>query len=128
MMVENHPQMRPASPAQAPDPASSYERAKPEKEAGAGRMDNNVGTPARSADKSEQAVTQKQDLRQLNAQDVTSARDTLPADGTAIRPDPEQPDHSMHDEEPLGWDQAPTDIRNPRDQRQPKTDGKGGTP
>ena len=39
-----------------------------------------------------------------------------------------QPDHSMKDEEPMGWDQAPTDIQDPRRQRQPRTEGKGGTP
>jgi hypothetical protein len=34
----------------------------------------------------------------------------------------------MKDEEPLGWDQAPTDIKDPRQQRHPRTEGKGGTP
>ena len=35
-MAEQHPQMRPASKELAPDTATSYERAKPEKEAGMG--------------------------------------------------------------------------------------------
>ena len=42
-------------------------------------------------------------------------------------PPPHPVDHSMHDEEPDGWDQAPTDIKNPRDKRHPRTEGKGGT-
>ncbi|HLL87821.1 MAG TPA: hypothetical protein VK324_00810 [Tepidisphaeraceae bacterium] len=44
------------------------------------------------------------------------------------RPKPEQPDHSMKEEIPLGWDQVPTDIHDPRQQRHPHTEGKGGTP
>ena len=34
----------------------------------------------------------------------------------------------MKDEEPMGWDQVPTDIQNPREQRHPRREGKGGTP
>jgi hypothetical protein len=37
-------------------------------------------------------------------------------------------DHSMHEEEPDGWDMAPTDIHDPKQQRQPRIGGKGGTP
>ena len=66
----------------APDPATSYERAKPEKEAGMGRLDNNPGTPAKSPDRIESAVKQKQPLRQLNADDVVNAADGGPADGS----------------------------------------------
>jgi hypothetical protein len=32
----------------------------------------------------------------------------------------------MKDEEPLGWDQAPTDIHDNRQQRHPRREGKGG--
>lgn len=124
-MTEQHPQMRPASPAEAPDTARTYERAKPEKEGGMGRLDNNKATPARSDERAEQAVTHKQPNRQINADDVVNERAANPARGEAL---PGQPDHSMKDEEPMGWDQAPQDIHNPRDQRQPRTGGKGGTP
>jgi hypothetical protein len=117
--------MRPASPAQAPDTARSYERAQPEKESGMGRLDNNKATPERSDERAEQAVTQRQPNRQLNAQDVVDQRAGNPAQGQSLPP---QPDHSMKEEEALGWDQAPTDLHEPRHQRQPKTDGKGGTP
>jgi hypothetical protein len=113
-------QMRPASREQAPDPANSYERANPGREAGMGRLDNNKATPQETSDKQESAVHHRQDgTRQLNADDVINQRGG---------PAPEQPDHSMKEEEPLGWDQAPTDIDDPRQQRHPRTEGKGGTP
>ena len=130
-------QMRPSSPAKAPDPASSYERAKPDKEAGMGRLDNNKATPTVRQDKMEETVTNRQPPRQLNAHDVVDQRDARPLDrptgegrggAPASSVNARQPDHSMKDEEPLGWDQAPEDIHDPRDQRQPRTDGKGGTP
>jgi hypothetical protein len=49
---------------------------------------------------------------------------------TNVRPGeaPEQPDHSMHDEEPMGWDRAPQDIRDPQQKRHPRKEGKGGLP
>ena len=116
-------QMRPASPQQAPDPANSYERANPGREAGQGRLDNNKATPTNEPDRLGQAVTHKQDpTRQLNAHDAVNQRGG-PAEGGV-----EQPDHSMREEEPLGWDQAPTDIHDKRQQRHPRTEGKGGTP
>lgn len=112
-------QNRPLSPEQAPDPTNNYERSHPEREAGMGRLENNKATPTNDPDRQEQAVTNKQDPRQLNAQDAVNQRGG---------PAPEQPDHSMKDEEPLGWDQAPTDIQDPKKQRHPRTEGKGGTP
>jgi hypothetical protein len=108
----------------APDPARVYERAKPEKESGMGRLDNNVATPTRRPDKIDDAVKNRQPPRQINAEDERQLGD----DARAARPLPEQPDHSMHEEEPLGWDQAPTDIHNPREKRHPRKEGKGGTP
>ncbi len=73
-------QMRPASEELAPDPARAYERAQPEKESGMGRLDNNKATPARSPDKIEEAVPNKQNLRQINAEDVEDERRTRPLD------------------------------------------------
>src|SRR5215207_176691 len=102
-------QMRPASREQAPDPANSYERANPGREAGTGRLDNNKATPQDSADKQESAVHNRQDgTRQLNAHDAVNQRGG---------PAPEQPDHSMNDEEPRGEDLTPTAIHDPRAQR-----------
>ena len=113
-------QMRPASPEQAPDPSHNYERAHPDREAGMGRMSANKATPQQSPDKSEDAARNKQDpARQLNAHDAINQRGG---------PAPEQPDHSMKDDEPLGADQRPTDIHDPRQQRHTRREGKGGTP
>lgn len=103
-MAEQNPQMRPASPAQAPDTARVYERAKPEKEAGMGRLDNNKFVPEKSDDKMEHAVTNKQPNRQINAEDVINQRCGNPGDGAAIN----QPDQSAND--------------------RAKTDGKRGKP
>ena len=107
-------QNRPASREQAPDPSHSYERSHPNREGGMGRMDNNDdAVPTESPDRQEQAVHNRQDpQRQINAHDDL----------------PPQPDHSMREEEPDGWDQAPTNIKNPRMKRHPRTEGKGGTP
>lgn len=81
------PQMRPASPETAPDPARSYGREKPEAEAGMGRLDNNMeATPAATPDKMEQAVGNKQPLRQINADDTHAER--------AKQPPSKQPDSS----------------------------------
>ncbi len=33
---------------------------------------------------------------------------------------------SMHTEEPMGWDQAPQAIKDPRQKRHPRPDGVGG--
>ena len=114
-------QNRPASPEVAPDPSRNYERSHPELEAGQGRLDNNRSTPEASPDKTPDAVENKSGKRQLNAHDVVNER-------AANTPAPEQPQQSMEDEEPLGWDQAPKDIHDPRQQRHPRTEGKGGTP
>src|SRR5688500_7710558 len=87
-------QMRPASPQQAPDPSNSYERAHPENESGRGGRDNNKAVPENSPDRQSEGVRNKQDpARQVNGQEVTDQR-------AGARPAPEQPDHSMHDEEP----------------------------
>ncbi|HEX5243640.1 MAG TPA: hypothetical protein VFW23_10305 [Tepidisphaeraceae bacterium] len=67
-------QMRPASEELAPDTARTYERAQPEKESGMGRLDNNKAIPARSRDKIEEAVPNKQDLRQINAEETEDDR------------------------------------------------------
>jgi hypothetical protein len=49
-------------------------------------------------------------------------------DSTQTKPlvDEKQIDGSMHTEEPLGWDQAPKDIKDPLHKRHPRPDGKGG--
>jgi hypothetical protein len=110
---------RKGSSQQVPDPASSYGREKPEHESGMGRLDNNKATPSNRPDRMDEAVRNRQKPRQINADDGRQ---------DVALPPPGDPDHSMKEEEPMGADQAPTDIHNPRDQRQPRTKGKGGTP
>ena len=115
-------QMRPASPQDAPDPSHNYERSHPDREAGMGRLDNNKAVPQDSPDRMQDGVRNKQDpARQVNGQEITDNR-------AGAQAAPNQPDHSMHDEEPDGWDQAPVDIDNPTQKRHPRTGGKGGTP
>jgi len=110
-------QMRPANKQDAPDPANSYERSRPEQQSGQGRLDNNKATPMDQASGEQQAVKNKQQSdRQINAHETTG------------RAAPEQPDHSMNEEEPDGWDQAPTDIHDNRQKRHPRREGRGGTP
>jgi len=122
-------QNRPASPEQAPDPASSYERARPQKEAGMGRLDNNAATPADDPDRLEQTVKNRQPPRQRNAQDELDERaSVLPTTPQEQMPPPEPVDHSMLEEEPDGWDLAPQERKRDRDRRHPRTGGKGGTP
>ncbi len=100
----------------APDPSDSYERSHPEHESGQGRLDNNSrATPTSRPDKMPAATTNAHDGgKQLNAQEAARR--------------PAQPDHSMLDEEPLGWDQTPEKIDDPSSKRHPRTGGKGGTP
>jgi len=113
-------QMRPSSNEQAPDPSNSYERAHPEREGGIGRVDSNKATPEPQADGTPAAVPNKHKPgKQINPQDT---------DEPEKQPLPNQPDHSMKDEEPTGWDLAPQDIKDPRQKRHPRTEGKGGTP
>lgn len=110
-------QDHPPTPQRAPDPADSYERAKPELQPGMGDLHGSKATPANQPDAAAQAVKNQQDPEhQINAEETTS------------RAPARQPDHSMNDEEPDGWDQAPTDIHDPRRKRHPRHEGKGGTP
>jgi hypothetical protein len=74
-------QHRPLNKGNAPDTATSYERAKPENEAGMGRLDNNDdATPTHRPDRADNATPNKQiPEHQLNAEDVvdSGAKKTL---------------------------------------------------
>jgi hypothetical protein len=119
-------QMRPSSKENAPDPANSYERTNPGREAGMGRMDAPKSTPADAPDSGKQAVTNEQNpARQVNAQDA-GARGSVGQQQQVQQHLPPQPDHSMKDEEPLGWDQTPTGTQDAEQKRHPRTEGKGG--
>lgn len=66
---------RPLSKKHAPDPATCYERAKPEMEAGMGRLDNNKGTPETSPDHIDHAFPNRQiSEHQLNGEEVIDHR------------------------------------------------------
>ena len=146
MADPNASENRPASPNQAADPATSYERAEPEKEAGMGRLDSPVGkaTPTPREDHGTPADNQPSPLdwdksdsnahpgdHQLNAHDDPGGTGGggQPLNQINLsKPSPDQPDHSMFDEEPTDADLAPVDIHDPRQKRHPRTGGKGGTP
>jgi hypothetical protein len=114
----------------APDPSNTYERAHPEREAGMGRLDNDIATPTNQPDVPGQAVKNKQQpSRGISGQDNVNRRassEPAHAPRQQQRQQQTQPDHSMHEEEPLGWDQAPTDIKDPRHKRHPRKEGRGG--
>jgi hypothetical protein len=122
-------QNRPASPNRAPDPATNYERAKPENEAGMGDLDSPIdqSIPGEHAAPGNHAVPHAQNPgRQTNAHDDIAAGGGSP--NPISRPLPgNDPNHSMHEEEPTDADQAPLDIHDPQHQRHPRREGKGGT-
>jgi hypothetical protein len=59
--------------ADVPDPARTYERARPEAESLNGRLSGEPSVPSKSPDRMEHAAPNKQALRQLNADDVVNA-------------------------------------------------------
>lgn len=69
-------QTKAGSKQQVPDPATVYERAKPEAESGQGRLDNNNATPTPCPDRIEESVGHKQASRQINADDVVDGKAT----------------------------------------------------
>lgn len=116
-------QNRPLSAKNAPDPATTYERAKPENENGQGDLDRKEPDRQEKADHHLKAITNNHPPRQVNAEDGSDPRS---AEADRSRPT-EKVDHSMKDEEPLGWDQAPIGQTRPEAKRHPKKEGKGGT-
>ncbi len=134
---EDASQSQPVDQSTAQDASYNYERSHPEREAGMGRLDNNDSTPTDRRDRSDDAVDNRTDPQRnmvsddegtSRAANETSGNDVPAEQSMAAKPMADQPDHSMHEEEPLGWDQAPTDEKDPQRQRHPRTGGKGGTP
>ncbi len=123
-------QDRPFDEETVPDTARSYERAKPEKESGMGRLDNNDdAVPTDRPDQRNDAVDNDHPPHGINVEDVLNERqEEDPPDPyrSMSGEKPPQPDHSMLDEEPLGWDQAPQDIARPQEKRHPRKEGRGG--
>jgi hypothetical protein len=77
-------QNRPSSRKDAPDPASVYERAKPEKEAGMGRLDNERGTPTRRPDHLQKSLKTRH--QQSNALDTADPHRHSHQNATSARP------------------------------------------
>lgn len=63
----------PFSEAELPDPARTYERARPEVESITGRLVHEKTIPSTVRDRIDDAVLNKQPLRQLNADDIVNA-------------------------------------------------------
>lgn len=129
-------QFHPTSEALAPDPSNNYERSHPGRESGQGRMDPPETDPPRKSDRQTDAVHNTSDNTKPINSDPSAHGQTHSAErGKQVSdlpvPDsiaPEQPNHSMKDEEPTGWDQAPQGRMPTEHQRHPRTGGKGGTP
>jgi hypothetical protein len=83
-----------------------------------GRLDSEKAIPSNTHDSGLEAVTNKQDPRRFEESAGVKSLDKTPP--------VQQVDHSMHDEEPLGWDQAPMGKARQEDKRQPRTKGNGG--
>src|SRR2546430_17269425 len=99
-------QMRPSSRKQAPNPAHSYERSDPHREAGMGRLDSDESTPAERRDELQDSAPNRSDpTRQINAEETTNAGEHR------------DPNHSMRDQEPTDVDLAPQDIPDPKRKR-----------
>lgn len=128
-------QMRPASKSEAPDPANSYERAKPERESLSGQLSVPKTTPPVTGDKQHKAVENRQDpssnlVSDPGAHGKTHSEERgrsqdLPVPGSIAA---KQPQHSMKDEEPIGSDLRPQEHLPADQRRQPRTGGKGGAP
>jgi hypothetical protein len=89
-------------------------------------------TPENAPDRQEQTVKNRQDPRQINAEESVDDRAThkpgAPPPATPPQATQPDPDHSMLEEQFLGEDQMPADIHDKRQQRHPRTEGRGGTP
>jgi hypothetical protein len=123
-MPQNPDQSHPSSKADAPNPAYNYERAIPARESPPqGELDRPKpdGVPVRGPD----PIGPESTSRHTNKPNSDSLEYST---SKGPETDPAKVDHSMKQEEPTGWDQAPTDIHDPQQQRHPRTEGKGGVP
>lgn len=103
----------------APQPQQAYERADPHAESGMGRKSQAPTTPRDSNDRHLEAAGNR-----------PGGRDRPPENppGSVIPPVPESDiEGDMTTEEPLGWDQAPQDVKDPEKRRHPRPDGVGGS-
>ena len=95
-------QMRPSSKQDAPNPAHSYERTDPNREAGQGSLEKIEPDPTNKRDQIQETPHNRSDpQRQLNAEEVIKGAER------------NQPDHSMFDEEPTDPDLATKLVKVP---------------
>lgn len=112
----------PTEPRVPPDPATSYERAKPEKESPQGTLEGPNPPLHESPDRgAPEGTTGKHTNRPASDSMETSTDKQADSEPGDVK-------HSMFEEEPTGWDQAPQSISDPERKRQPRTEGKGGVP
>lgn len=114
-------QNRSDSATHAPDPSANYERSHPDRESPSGSTQQTYPRPHDHPDRAGPESTSRITNRP-NADSMENSTEVQPTTN------PGEVQHSMKQEEPQGWDQAPTDVQNPRMQRQPRTEGKGGVP
>lgn len=102
-----------------PDTSETYERGHPDKTPGLGKMD----TP----DHDEHA--DHPDSVQGSVRNDLSEQPAPKTDPDNPKPLPGlDPEHTMKNETPLGWDQAPREADTKNEHRHPRQIGKGGTP
>lgn len=117
-MAEASQNTRPHS---APDPADSYERARPENVSPHGGLDQAKAPVHEVPDKNAPEGTTARHTNRPNSDSMENSTEVQPVS-------PDDVEHSMKDEEPDGWDQAPMSISDPQQKRHSRTEGKGGVP
>lgn len=109
-------------PTNAPDTATTYERAKPAQQSPAGGLTQPKPPTPQQPDASGPEGTKRDDKSKTAAAAATSDD---PARAKPLVSESEIAG-SMNTEEPAGWDLAPQDIKDPQMKRHPRTEGKGG--
>jgi hypothetical protein len=109
-------------PTKLPDPADSYERARPENTSPQGTLDGPNPPTHQAPDKNTPEGTTGRHQNRPNSDSMENSTRVEASEAVG------KVDHSMHDEEPTGWDQAPQSISDPQQKRHSRTEGKGGVP
>jgi hypothetical protein len=131
---------KPPAPDEVPETDATYERsnaettlkredARAEKRAGAkqSRPDPVPSDVPSEQQKNPPVRIQNQHRRQQQQQEQQRAGGRSAADRSGPLRSGSKIAGDMKTEEPDGWDQAPTDIKDPRQQRHPRPDGLGGS-
>ena len=124
------------SPPNAVTPDDIREKNAGQKQSGGSGREQSQGTGPQRQQSQQHQARQGRDSRPTDRTivDPPSGRDPSKPIGTSdhdpSEPISPQPDHSMNDETPLGWDQAPKDVEGvpAGNTRHPRQGGKGGVP